>query len=62
MKSATQMDVAIVDVNDIFPPWCIASTLMPEHARLLERCLTDNPLGQGNECTPLGILRKEVDL
>jgi hypothetical protein len=61
MKSATQMDVAIVDVNDVFPPWCIASTLLDGDARLLERCLTDNPLGQGDECTPLGIWRRSVE-
>lgn len=57
LKASTGMDVAIVDVNDIYPPWCIASTLPRERARLLERCLTDNPLGQGGECTPLGIWR-----
>jgi len=61
LKSATQMDIAIVDVNDIFPPWCIASTLTPEDSRLLEKCLTDNPLGQGGEMTPLGIWRKVVE-
>ena len=58
IKAATGMDTAIVDVNDIFPPWCVASTLSSERARLLEDCLTDNPLGQGNELTPLGIWRE----
>ena len=58
LKETTGMDVAIVDVNDIYPPWCIASTLPKAGARLLERCLTDNPLGQGSECTPLGIWRE----
>jgi hypothetical protein len=58
LKAATGMDVAIVDVNDIYPPWCIAGTLSRERARLLESCLTDNPLGQGGECTPLGIWRE----
>jgi hypothetical protein len=57
LKAATDMDIAIVDVNDIFPPWCVASTLESGRARLLEACLTDNPLGQGNELTPLGIWR-----
>ena len=57
LKAATGMDVAVVDVNDIFPPWCIASTLPRARARLLERCLADNPLGQGDELTPLGIWR-----
>jgi F420-0:gamma-glutamyl ligase-like protein len=58
LKQRTGMDVAIVDVNDIFPPWCIASTLPRAQARLLERCLTDNPLGQGDELTPMGIWRE----
>jgi F420-0:gamma-glutamyl ligase-like protein len=58
LKEAAGIDVAIVDVNDIFPPWCIGSTLSRERAKLLERCLTDNPLGQGNELTPLGIWRE----
>lgn len=57
-KQATGLEVAIVDVNDIYPPWCIASTLPRAQARLLERCLTDNPLGQGAELTPLGIWRR----
>ncbi|MCH7472726.1 hypothetical protein IIA79_07240, partial [bacterium] len=57
LKRQTGMEVAIVDVNDIFPPWCVASTLPRARERLLERCLTDNPLGQGDELTPLGIWR-----
>ena len=57
VKEATGMDVAIVDVNDIFPPWCIASTVSKERAKLLEQSLTDNPLGQGDELTPMGIWR-----
>ncbi len=58
IKTATGMDVAIVDVNDIYPPWCIASTVTRERARLLELSLQDNPLGQGGECTPMGIWRE----
>ena len=58
LKHATGMDCAIVDVNDIFHPWCIGSTLSHADAKLLENCLTDNPLGQGDQCTPLGIWRR----
>jgi hypothetical protein len=58
LNKTTGMGVAIVDVNDIYPPWCIASTLSRGRARLLECCLADNPLGQGGECTPLGIWRE----
>ncbi len=35
IKEQTGMDVAIVDVNDIFPPWCVASTLPRRRAKLL---------------------------
>lgn len=58
LKAATGMDVAIVDVNDIYPPWCIASTVPGDRMRLLESSLKDNPLGQGGECTPMGIWRE----
>lgn len=58
VKQATGLDCAIVDVNDIFPPWCIASTLDRVRAKLLEATLTDNPLGQGAELTPLGTWRE----
>lgn len=58
LREQTGMDCAIVDVNDIFHPWCIGSTLSRDDEKLLENCLTDNPLGQGNEGTPLGIWRR----
>ncbi|MCB1217511.1 hypothetical protein KDL44_08960 [bacterium] len=58
LKQQSGMDCAIVDVNDIFHPWCIGSTLSRADEKLLENCLTDNPLGQGNECTPMGIWRR----
>lgn len=60
LKEATGMEVAIVDVNDIFPPWCVAATVSKERQRLLENTLTDNPLGQGGELTPLGVWRELV--
>jgi hypothetical protein len=58
LKETSGMDVAIVDVNDIFPPWCVSATVSRERQRLLERTLADNPLGQGDECTPLGVWRE----
>jgi F420-0:gamma-glutamyl ligase-like protein len=58
IKEATGMDAAIVDVNDIFPPWCIAATVSRKRQRLLEQTLSDNPLGQGDEQTPIGIWRQ----
>jgi hypothetical protein len=59
LKAQTGMEIAIVDVNDVFPPWCVASTLPRLKERLLEQTLADNPLGQGNEQTPLGIWRPD---
>jgi hypothetical protein len=58
LKVATGHDVAICDVNDVSPAWCVASTLPPDRARLLERSLDDNPLGQFDEQTPIGIWRE----
>ncbi|MGO1507181.1 MAG: coenzyme F420-0:L-glutamate ligase [Microbacteriaceae bacterium] len=49
-------DVAVVDINDIGGN-ILGSTLdRPGEARLL-RILKDNPLGQGRESTPMGIIR-----
>jgi hypothetical protein len=58
LKAAIGHDVAICDVNDVSPAWCVASTLPPDRARLLERSLDDNPLGQWDQQTPIGIWRE----
>jgi hypothetical protein len=58
LKAATGYDIAICDVNDISPAWCVASTLPRDRERLLERGLDDNPLGQTDEQTPIGIWRE----
>jgi hypothetical protein len=58
LKAATGHDVAICDVNDVSPAWCVASTLPPDRVRLLERSFDDNPLGQTDEQTPIGIWRE----
>ncbi|HEX7951163.1 MAG TPA: coenzyme F420-0:L-glutamate ligase [Candidatus Limnocylindrales bacterium] len=58
LKAATGYDVAICDINDIAPAWCVASTLPGDRVRLLERSFDDNPLGQTDEQTPLGIWRE----
>jgi hypothetical protein len=60
LKAATGYDIAICDINDIAPAWCVASTLPRERVRLLERSFDDNPLGQSDEQPPIGIWR-EVD-
>jgi len=58
LKAATGYDVAICDVNDVSPAWCVASTLPRDRVRLLERSFDDNPLGQYDELTPIGIWRE----
>jgi F420-0:gamma-glutamyl ligase-like protein len=52
------VDVAIADINDIAPAWVVASTLPKEREWLLARSFDDNPLGQTDEKTPLGIWRE----
>ena len=58
LKAATGYDMAICDINDINPAWCVASTLSRERKRLLERSFDDNPLGQTDQQTPIGIWRE----
>jgi hypothetical protein len=58
LKAETGYDIAICDINDINPAWCVASTLPPDRVRLLERSFDDNPLGQTDEQTPIGIWRE----
>jgi hypothetical protein len=58
LKAETGYDIAICDINDIAPAWCVASTLPKDRVRLLERSFDDNPLGQEDEQTPIGIWRE----
>lgn len=58
LKAATGYDMAICDINDINPAWCVATTLSKERRCLLERSFDDNPLGQSDEQTPIGIWRE----
>lgn len=58
LKAATGYDIAVCDINDINPAWCVASTLPRDRVRLLERSFDDNPLGQSDEQTPIGIWRE----
>jgi hypothetical protein len=58
LKAATGYDTAICDINDINPAWCVATTLPKDRKRLLERSFDDNPLGQSDEQTPIGIWRE----
>lgn len=53
----TGLSCAIVDVNDIGGSWVLGAS-GGVNRKLVERALKDNPLGQGSECTPMGLLRK----
>ncbi|MBC7760842.1 MAG: coenzyme F420-0:L-glutamate ligase [Candidatus Saccharibacteria bacterium] len=55
----TPVDVLIVDIND-FGGNVLGSTLDRAANRLMERILGDNPLGQGHQSTPLGVIRRVV--
>ena len=49
-------EVAVVDINDIGGN-ILGSTLSKDAERQLVAILRDNPLGQGHQSTPLGIVR-----
>lgn len=49
-------EVAVVDINDLGGN-VLGSTLDKAQARRLVAILKDNPLGQGHQSTPLGIVR-----
>ena len=51
------VEVMIVDINDLGGN-VLGSTLDRAHTRSLEHVLLDNPLGQGRESTPMGIIRR----
>jgi len=55
----TPVDVLIVDIND-FGGNVLGSTLDRATNRVMERILGDNPLGQGHQSTPLGVIRRVV--
>jgi F420-0:gamma-glutamyl ligase len=52
----THLPVAIVDVNDITGCW-VVSVSDKQYTKLIEAALDDNPAGQGDECTPIIIIR-----
>jgi hypothetical protein len=51
------LEVAVVDINDIGGN-ILGSTLDTAGEQRLVRILGDNPLGQGHQSTPLGVIRK----
>jgi len=57
ITAALGIKAAIVDVNDIGGSWVLGASKGVD-AKLVEKTLKDNPLGQGTECTPMGWLRR----
>lgn len=57
MKKLVGCDVAVVDINDIGGN-ILGSTLDKTGERTLVKILSDNPLGQGHQSTPMGIIRE----
>jgi hypothetical protein len=57
LAQALGYPVAIVDINDLGANILGFSQKEPS-MDWLAKALGDNPLGQGEECTPMGILRK----
>jgi len=51
-----KVDVLIVDIND-FGGNVLGSTMHASDEKRIARILADNPLGQGRQSTPLGIIR-----
>ncbi len=58
LSAYCSLAVAIVDVNDVGGSWVLGASPGVDRG-LVERALTDNPLGQGTECTPMGLLRRK---
>lgn len=57
LRDVLGTEVLIVDIND-FGGNVLGSTLSKSKEKLVERILADNPLGQGAQSTPLGIIRR----
>jgi len=51
------LPVVIVDVNDIGGSWVVGAS-NNVNKKLIEQILKDNPAGQGNEMTPIVIIRE----
>jgi F420-0:gamma-glutamyl ligase len=52
-----KIDVLIVDMNDLGGN-VLGSTMDRADTRSMEQLLLDNPLGQGHQSTPMGIIRR----
>ncbi len=57
IKEKTSIDAAIVDANDLGIAWIVGTTCKGKE-REIEKALSDNPQGNGDQQTPIIILRK----
>lgn len=57
IQERTGLPAAVVDVNDIAGAWVLGSAGIAD-PKLVEDILDDNPLGQKDEQTPFGIIRR----
>ena len=57
IRDLTGHETAIMDINDIGGSWVIGCSKGVD-AKLLEDVMRDNPQGQGNELTPMCIVRR----
>ncbi len=60
LSEKSGLPIAIVDVNDIGGSSVLGASEEVDRP-LLEAALKDNPLGQTDECTPMGLLRRAGD-
>ncbi|HKL43633.1 MAG TPA: coenzyme F420-0:L-glutamate ligase [Clostridia bacterium] len=59
IEEALQIPCIIVDINDLGQDILgFSNRKLKEDRKLFEKLLSDNPLGQGHEQTPLGLIRK----
>jgi hypothetical protein len=58
IAKATGLAAAIVDVNDIGGSWVLGASGVADRG-LIQDILRDNPLGQTDEQTPIGLIRVE---
>jgi hypothetical protein len=57
ISHATGYGIAIMDINDIGGSWCIGHSETVDK-KLIENIMRDNPQGQGDELTPICIVRR----
>ncbi len=59
LKNKLGVDIAIMDINDIGGSWVIGSSFKDKKSiEKLQDLMRDNPMGQGNELTPICIVKQ----